>query len=82
METGKLLIFHLDDGKELRGGQRQLLYLVKELNLLGHLNYIVCRSGSPLETTAKRKNYNTIPLPYFFEWDPLSAFLLNKTKPL
>lgn len=78
MEPGKLLIFHLDDGRELRGGQRQLLYLVKELNLLGHLNYIVCRSGSPLETTAKRKNFKTIPLPYLFEWDPVSALLLNR----
>ncbi|MBU2575175.1 MAG: glycosyltransferase family 4 protein [Elusimicrobia bacterium] len=78
MEPRKLLIFHLDDGRELRGGQRQLLYLVKELNLLGHLNHIVCRSGSPLEITARRKNFNTVSLPYFFEWDPVSAFLLKK----
>ncbi|MBI4803575.1 MAG: glycosyltransferase family 4 protein [Elusimicrobia bacterium] len=78
MEPKRLLIFHLDDGRELRGGQRQLLYLVKELNLLGHLNHIVCRGGSPLETTAKRKKFNTISLPYFFEWDPVSAFLLKK----
>lgn len=78
MEPKRLLIFHLDDGKELRGGQRQLLYLVKELNKLGHLNHIVCRKGSPLERTAQRKGFRTISLPYLFEWDPLSALLLNK----
>ena len=78
MPNVKLLVFHLDDGKELRGGQRQLMYLVKELNKLGHINYIVCRKGSPLELTAQRKGFKTIALPYFFEWDPVSAFLLNR----
>jgi len=78
MEPKRFLIFHLDDGKELRGGQRQLLYLVKELTKLGHLNRIVCRKGSPLERTAGRKGFSTITLPYLFEWDPLSAFLLNR----
>jgi len=77
MEQKQLLIFHLDDGKELRGGQRQLLYLVKELNKLGHQNRIVCRKDSPLERTAQRKGFSTITLPYFFEWDPVSALMLN-----
>jgi len=77
MEQKKFLIFHLDDGKELRGGQRQLLYLVKELTKLGHTNYIVCRKDSPLERTALRKGFKTVTLPYFFEWDPVSAALLN-----
>jgi len=78
MAVGSLLIFHLDDGRELRGGQRQLLYLVKELNRLGHLNHVVCRSGSPLELAARQKGFHTISLPYLFEWDPLSAFLLKR----
>ena len=73
----RLLIFHIDDGRDLRGGQRQLLYLVKELNKLGHINHIVCRKGSPLEATATRKGFSTTTLPYFFEWDPISAFMLN-----
>jgi glycosyltransferase involved in cell wall biosynthesis len=79
MGPKRFLIFHLDDGKELRGGQRQLIYLVKELNKLGHVNYIVCKKNSPLEHTALRKGFNTIALPYFFEWDPISALLLNRT---
>jgi glycosyltransferase involved in cell wall biosynthesis len=77
MQSKRLLIFHLDDGRELRGGQRQLLYLVKELNKLGHINHIVCRKNSPLERTAARKGFSTITLPYFFEWDPVSALILN-----
>ncbi|MDP2865574.1 MAG: hypothetical protein Q8O90_04960, partial [Elusimicrobiota bacterium] len=59
----RLTVFHLDDGKELRGGQRQLLYLVKELNLLGHDNTVVCRAHSPLYKAARRKGFKTLTLP-------------------
>ncbi len=72
-----LNIFHLDDGKELRGGQRQLLYLVKELNKLGHNNVVVCRQGSPLQAAAARKGLKHFTLPYLFEWDPVSALKLR-----
>lgn len=74
----RLTVYHLDDGKELRGGQRQLLYLVKELNLLGHHNTVVCRDGSPLHKAAQRKGFNTLTLPYLMEWDPVSALLLRR----
>ncbi|MGD9641713.1 MAG: glycosyltransferase [Elusimicrobiales bacterium] len=74
----RLTVFHLDDGKELRGGQRQMLYLVKELARLGHDNTVVCRHGSPLHAAALRKNFKTLTLPYYFEWDPLSALLLRR----
>ncbi|MDD2806138.1 MAG: glycosyltransferase [Elusimicrobiales bacterium] len=73
----RLTVYHLDDGKELRGGQRQLLYLVKELQALGHDNTVVCRHGSPLHAAAARKNFKTFTLPYYFEWDPVSALLLR-----
>lgn len=74
----RLTVFHLDDGKELRGGQRQMLYLVKELARLGHDNTVVCRHGSPLHAAALRKNFKTLTLPYYFEWDPVSALLLRR----
>lgn len=74
----RLTVFHLDDGKELRGGQRQMMYLVKELDRLGHDNTVVCRHGSPLHAAALRKNFKTLTLPYYFEWDPLSALLLRR----
>lgn len=74
----RLTVFHLDDGKELRGGQRQLLYLVKELDLLGHDNTVVCRENSPLYKAALRKGFKTLTLPYYFEWDPVSALRLRR----
>jgi len=74
----RLTVFHLDDGKELRGGQRQLLYLAKELSRLGHANTVVCRAGSPLHKAAERKGFPVLTLPYFFEWDPVSALLLRR----
>lgn len=76
--SDRLRVFHLDDGKELRGGQRQLLYLAKELQELGHDNTVVCRHGSPLHAAAQRKNLKVFTLPYYFEWDPVSALLLRR----
>jgi glycosyltransferase involved in cell wall biosynthesis len=73
----RLTVYHLDDGKELRGGQRQMLYLVKELNRLGHDNTVVCRRGYPLHAAAVRKNFKVLTLPYHTEWDPVSALLLR-----
>ncbi len=72
------IAFHLDDGKELRGGQRQALHLAAELNKSGHRNIVVCRENSPIEKAAAQKNLETINLPYIFEWDILSAFKLAK----
>ena len=74
----RLTVLHLDDGKELRGGQRQLLYLAKELQELGHDNVVVCRDGSPLHAAAMRKGLKVLTLPYYFEWDPVSALLLRR----
>ncbi len=78
MDPTKLTIFHLDDGKELRGGQRQMMYLVKELDRLGHDNTVVCRAGSPLHSAVLRKGFKALTLPYFTEWDPVSALLLRR----
>jgi glycosyltransferase involved in cell wall biosynthesis len=55
-----------------------MMYLVKELEKLGHDNTVVCRHGSPLHAAAARKNFKTLTLPYYFEWDPLSALLLRR----
>ncbi|MEA3306239.1 MAG: glycosyltransferase [Elusimicrobiota bacterium] len=72
------IAFHLDDGKELRGGQRQTLLLAKELNKSGHRNIIVCRKNSPLEKAVRAENIEILNLPYIFEWDILSALILKR----
>ncbi|HAH31280.1 MAG TPA: hypothetical protein DCL44_03085 [Elusimicrobia bacterium] len=74
---GPFTIFHLDDGRELRGGQGQLLNLAKELSALGHRNIIICRKNSPLSREAARLKLKTFFLPFFFEWDPVSAIILR-----
>ncbi|MBP7796571.1 MAG: glycosyltransferase family 4 protein [Elusimicrobiales bacterium] len=71
-----LITFHLDDSKNLRGGERQVLYLAEELKKLGVENYIVTRKNSPLYFKSKEKTIKTLTLPYLFEWDIISAAML------
>ena len=78
MPKPPIIIFHLDDGRELRGGQRQALRLAVELQALGLKNIVVCRKNSPLSREAAAKGVEVFTLPYLFEWDPVSAFLLRK----
>lgn len=58
-----LKILHLDTGKELRGGQQQILMLAGELQKRGHGQMIVCREGSPLEALAPREGIPALGLP-------------------
>jgi glycosyltransferase involved in cell wall biosynthesis len=67
------LVFHVDDSRNLRGGERQVLYLAAELEKLGCTNRIVCRSGSPLDREAQGRGIETIHLPFLFEGDPVSV---------
>ncbi len=70
------IIFHLDDSKNFRGGERQVIYLAGALSKRGIRNYIVARKNSPLEEKAQLKIIPNFSLPYFFEWDIISAILL------
>ncbi len=72
------LVFHIDDSRNLRGGERQVLYLAGELAKRGCGGGIVCRARSPLEREARRRGLETIRLPFLFEGDPLTAFLLSR----
>ncbi len=67
------LVFHVDDSRNLRGGERQVLYLAAELEKLGCRNRIVCRSDSPLDRAARERGMETLHLPFLFEGDPISA---------
>lgn len=69
----KLAVFHVDDSRNLRGGERQVLYLAAELERLSCKSYIVCRADSPLDKEARSRGLETIHLPFLFEGDPLSA---------
>ncbi len=71
-------IFHIDGERTLRGGERQLLYLACALRARGHSNIIACRGGSLLDASARRLGLETLHLPFLWEWDPLSAWLLRR----
>ena len=58
-----LNIVHLDTGKELRGGQRQLLLLARGLRERGHEQLVVCPEGSALDARARQEGLRVFALP-------------------
>ncbi|MDD8027233.1 MAG: glycosyltransferase family 4 protein [Acidobacteriota bacterium] len=72
------VVFHVDDSRNLRGGERQVLYLATGLEKLGGRSFIVCRARSPLDKEARKLGIETIHVPFLFEGDILSAFLLAR----
>ncbi len=65
-----LNIVHLDTGRELRGGQRQLLRLAQGLRARGHQQLLVCPQGSALERRAALEGFGVFTL---LEHDPGNA---------
>jgi glycosyltransferase involved in cell wall biosynthesis len=66
-----LKIVHVDTGLSLRGGQRQLLNLARQLRQRGHGQIIVCREESELETRARAEGFTCFALPLH---DPAYAY--------
>src|SRR5258706_2061875 len=66
-------ILHVDLGKEMRGGQYQVLLLVQGLAARGHQQALVARRGSPLLKEALRRGWKAgaafLPGP----WDVIHA---------
>ena len=54
---------HIDTGKELRGGQRQLLLLARGLRERGHEQLVVCPKGSRLGGRAREEGLRVFALP-------------------
>lgn len=65
-----LRIIHLDTGRELRGGQRQLLALALGLRRRGHGQRVVAPEGSELESRARQEGFQVLALPAH---DPFAA---------
>jgi glycosyltransferase involved in cell wall biosynthesis len=70
LSARSLRIVHLDTGRELRGGQRELLTLALGLMRRGHSQIIVAPEGSELETHGRREGFHVFSLP---EHDPFHA---------
>jgi hypothetical protein len=54
-------ILHIDTGRELRGGQRQLLLLARGLGVRGHSQTVLARAGSPLFKASREAGITTMP---------------------
>src|SRR3989442_1604702 len=55
-------ILHLDTGRELRGGQRQLLLLAKGLKKRGHVQVILARLNGTLYEECLRRKLPVMPI--------------------
>jgi len=64
-----LSLFHIDAGKEWRGGQRQAFFLVRELKRKGLPIFFVVQPESPLYHKAKEADLAIIPLKMRNEFD-------------
>jgi L-malate glycosyltransferase len=60
-----------------RGGERQVLQLIHELNHAGISNILVCRTGSEISIRAEKHGIEVITLPLAGEWDVSSAIRLR-----
>lgn len=69
-------LFHIDAGKEWRGGQRQSLFLVKELKRRGYPVFFVVQPGSPLYKTAIEESVPVLPIKIHHELDLFSLLRL------
>jgi len=57
-----VFILHIDTGAEMRGGQWQALYLMRELVRRGHSVWLLAREGAPLLETALAEGIGAQPL--------------------
>ncbi len=54
-------ILHIDLGREMRGGQRQVLMLMQGLREIGHSSELLARAGSPLYQAAEALHFAVEP---------------------
>lgn len=61
--SARMRILHIDTGRELRGGQRQLLRLARGLRERQHDQMVVTPEGSDLEECARSEGFQVFALP-------------------
>ena len=73
-----LTVLHLDTERGWRGGERQVLWLARELARMGHRSLIAARAGEPLAARAREAGLSVIPCDPIGEADPLAALRLRR----
>jgi glycosyltransferase involved in cell wall biosynthesis len=71
-------IFHVDGERGLRGGQRQLLGLAAALRARGRRSVVYARDNGELARASQALGFETRSLPFFAEWDPVTALRLAR----
>lgn len=71
-------ILHIDTERTWRGGEQQLLYLVKGLKERGHTSSVICQPGSPFEDAVKKAEIDAITVKMRSEIDILAAWKIGR----
>lgn len=72
-----LTVAHLNDSLTWRGGERQVLELMKGLKVRGVDNLLICRPESEISRRAGEHGIDTVHLPLLGEWDIASAYRIR-----
>src|SRR5688500_8042912 len=73
-----LRILHLDSGRELRGGERQLLFLARSQRERGHEPLVVATPSSALLHTAQADGLAAAAVPMRAQLDLIAARRLRR----
>jgi glycosyltransferase involved in cell wall biosynthesis len=76
--TPVLKIAHIDTGLTLRGGQRQMLMLVRGLRERGHEQIIVCLEGSGPEAAVQQEGFRVFSMPAYDPWHAFGMLLFRQ----
>jgi L-malate glycosyltransferase len=72
-----LRVLHVDTERGWRGGERQTLWLARELARRGHTSIVAARSNEPLATRAVDAGLTVVSCSPFTEVDPRAAWQLR-----
>ncbi len=78
MSSPKLTVFHINDARGWRGGERQTLLLARGLHALGHRSVLCAPAAGTLFAEAVRAGIETIDVPLRAEFDLFSVVKLRK----
>ena len=74
----KLRVLHVDTERGWRGGERQTLWLARELHRRGHVSVVAARAGEPLWDRSVQAGLETIRCEPMSELDVLAAWRLRQ----
>jgi glycosyltransferase involved in cell wall biosynthesis len=73
-----LKVLHINTEKTWRGGEQQVLYLIKGLKERGHTPVVVCQPGSPLEDAVINAGIEVVPVRMRGEFDLSAAWQIGR----